>query len=102
MTMGFFIYLFSILNQYILVKSDQWSVSEEVKCKKRMLSQGNGLLPVQKNQSRAKLLIAKQGEIDCMTVFSYELVRHFSFLLVQMNKVDLSILLWWCLCRSDY
>jgi len=68
-----------------------------------MLSQGNGLLPVQKKQSRAKLLIAKQGDIDCMTMFSYnEVVRYSSLLLVQMNYIDLSVLLWGCLCRTDY
>lgn len=55
-----------------------------------MLSQGNGLLPVQKNRSRAKLLIAKQEEIDCMAV----VVSYSSLLLVQMNNIDLSILLW--------
>lgn len=61
-----------------------------MRCKWKNVVTGNGLLPVQKNQSRAKLLIAKQEKIDCMAV----VVSYSSLLLVQMNNTDLSILLW--------
>lgn len=70
---------------------------------RRTLSQNNGLLLIHKNQSRAKLLTAKWGEIDCLTVFPYnEVVSYSFFLLVQMNNIDLFVLLRGCWYSSEY
>jgi len=48
-------------------------------------------------------LTAKWGDIDCLTVFPYnEVVSYSSFLLVQMNNIDLFVLLCGRRSSSEY